>query len=81
MQITMSALREWAASQGGDVHKVQYARILCHARSCCEQASLPMFGHLCIYCNTLACFRWCFESRFEHALNFGITLLAGCGGK
>jgi len=23
-QITMSALREWAASQGGDVHKVQY---------------------------------------------------------
>ena len=31
MQITMSALREWAASQGGDVHKVQFvsSSLLC----------------------------------------------------
>lgn len=29
MQITMSALREWAASQGGDIHKVDSLVSLC----------------------------------------------------
>jgi hypothetical protein len=64
MQITMSALREWAASQGGDVHKVRYASSSCHSFSSAVFRLLALLGFRLQHASVYPVGRANFEAGF-----------------